>query len=121
MSNEPRELAAEELWDPCALEGLDFETTEALPDAVTIIGQKRAVQAIDFGVGIASHGFNIYALGAAGTGRATTIDAFLDRVETSQCPAIGFMLTISPIQTAQMPSHSPRAQPSTSAATWRNS
>jgi lon-related putative ATP-dependent protease len=80
MSSKPRELAPEELWNPCTLESLDFETTETLPDAVTIIGQKRAVKAIDFGVGIASHGFNIYALGAAGTGRATTIDAFLERV-----------------------------------------
>jgi lon-related putative ATP-dependent protease len=80
MTNKPRELATEELWNPATLEGFDFETTEALPEAVTIIGQPRAVQAIDFGVGIASFGFNIYALGAAGTGRATTIDAFLERV-----------------------------------------
>jgi len=47
---------------------------------VTIIGQERAVQAIDFGVGISSVGFNIYVLGDTGTGRSTTIRTFLDRI-----------------------------------------
>ena len=82
--NEPRELAADELWNPCDAALFDFETTAALPGEVSIIGQERAVQAIDFGVGIASFGFNIYALGYTGTGRATTIRTFLDRVAAEQ-------------------------------------
>lgn len=84
MSDKAIELTADELWKPCDLEGLDFETTAALPDAVTIIGQDRAVQAIDFGVSIASFGFHVYALGATGTGRATTIDTFLQRIAADQ-------------------------------------
>jgi lon-related putative ATP-dependent protease len=80
MSDKPRELEVSELWNPCKLEGMDFETTASLPGEVTIIGQDRAVQAIDFGVGITSFGFNIYALGYTGTGRATTIHTFLERM-----------------------------------------
>ncbi len=84
MSEQPQELASGELWKPCDVTGLDFETTASLPGEVSIIGQDRAVQAIDFGVGIASFGFNIYALGSTGTGRATTIHTLLDRVAASQ-------------------------------------
>ena len=79
-----RELTADDLWNPCDLGVLDFESTASLPGDVPIIGQERAMQAIDFGVDIASFGFNIYALGSPGTGRATTIHAFLDRFAVDQ-------------------------------------
>ncbi len=35
------------------------------------------MQAIEFGVGMKSHGYNIYALGPGGTGRSTSIKDFL--------------------------------------------
>ncbi len=78
MSDKPRELSADELWAPCDPTMFEFETTDNLPGKVMVIGQERAVQAIDFGVGIASFGFNVYALGQPGTGRTTTIRTFLD-------------------------------------------
>jgi len=84
MSDKPKELTADELWNPCDPASLDFETTESLPGEVAIIGQDRAVQAIDFGMGIASFGFNVYALGYTGTGRSTTIRTFLDRIAAEQ-------------------------------------
>jgi lon-related putative ATP-dependent protease len=80
MARKDQELGVDALWNPCDLEGLDFGTTASLPGEVTIIGQDRAVEAIDFGVGIASFGFNIYALGYTGTGRATTIHTFLNEI-----------------------------------------
>jgi lon-related putative ATP-dependent protease len=84
MSGKPRELTAGELWQPCDTSLFDFETTESLPGEITIIGQQRAIQAIEFGVGIASFGFNVYALGTTGTGRTTTIHTFLNRVAVEQ-------------------------------------
>ena len=84
MNATPRELAADELWHACDPTRFDFETTESLPGDVVIIGQDRAVQAIDFGVGIASFGFNIYALGSTGTGRTTTLRTFLERIAVNQ-------------------------------------
>jgi lon-related putative ATP-dependent protease len=84
MSDKPRELTATELWNACDPSQFDFETTESLPEKISIIGQKRAVQAIDFGMGIASFGFNVYALGSTGTGRTTTIRTFLDRIASDE-------------------------------------
>ncbi len=84
MSKRPRELTTDELWNPCDPADFDFETTEALPGEIVIIGQERAVQAIDFGVGIASFGFNVYALGYTGTGRTTTLRTFLDNIAADQ-------------------------------------
>jgi predicted ATP-dependent protease len=78
MSKRPHELSAAEVWNPCDLDVFDFDATDALPPEVSIIGQERAVRAIEFGVGIASSGFNVYALGQTGTGRSTTIRALLD-------------------------------------------
>ena len=84
MSKRPRELAAKELWNTCEPSQFDFESTKSLPEKISIIGQQRAVQAIDFGMGIASHGFNVYALGSTGTGRTTTIRTFLDRIAAAE-------------------------------------
>jgi lon-related putative ATP-dependent protease len=84
MNNEPRELTAAELWKACDPSQFDFESTESLPEKISIIGQQRAVQAIDFGMGIASYGFNVYALGNTGTGRTTTIRTFLDRIASDE-------------------------------------
>jgi lon-related putative ATP-dependent protease len=84
MSDKPKELTADQLWSPCDPATFDFETTDALPGEIVIIGQERAVDAIDFGVGIASFGFNVYALGYTGTGRNTTLRTFLNRVAAGQ-------------------------------------
>ncbi|MCJ7796280.1 MAG: AAA family ATPase, partial [Thermoleophilia bacterium] len=50
-----------------------------LPELVEIIGQARAVTSVDFGIGIRSEGYNIYALGPEGTGKTTTVTRFLER------------------------------------------
>jgi lon-related putative ATP-dependent protease len=74
-----RELQENELWNRCDPSIFEFETTASLPGDVTIIGQDRAVESIAFGIEIDAAGFNIYALGASGTGRATTIRSLLER------------------------------------------
>ena len=79
MTGQARELAAEELTFVCDASQYEFETTDALPDLLTIIGQERAVRAIDFGIQIPTYGFNIYVMGAAGSGRSTTVMGFLNR------------------------------------------
>jgi lon-related putative ATP-dependent protease len=84
MKHTPRELTSDEVRNPCDPGLFGFETTDSLPADLSIIGQQRAVQAIDFGVNIAAFGFNIYALGFAGTGRTTTIHTFLNQVAAGQ-------------------------------------
>ena len=63
------ELLPEQVYRVCDPAGFAFATTADLPALVEIIGQERAVTSVDFGVGIRSDGYNIYALGPTGTGQ----------------------------------------------------
>lgn len=64
-----------------------FETTAELPVTMDIIGQPRGTRAIEFGIGIQSHGYNIFVLGEPGTGRFTTLRRFLEkRTQNEQTP-----------------------------------
>jgi lon-related putative ATP-dependent protease len=57
----------------------DFDTTASLPNLQEVLGQPRAVAALEFGVGMASHGFNLFALGLPGSGKTTLIREYLER------------------------------------------
>jgi hypothetical protein len=72
-------LEADQLRRTCDLDKFSFKTTEELTVEQTIIGQSRGVQAIEFGIDIEAPGFNIFALGPTGTGRATAIQRFLEK------------------------------------------
>ncbi len=71
------ELSPEQLRRACDAAGFSFQTTAELPQKFDIIGQPRGTQAIEFGIGMDSPGYNIYVLGESGTGRATAIERFL--------------------------------------------
>src|SRR5918997_829783 len=62
--------------DPAAL---PFDTTAEVEPLRGTIGQDRALDAIDFGVEIATPGYNLYLAGAAGSGRESTILDYLER------------------------------------------
>ncbi len=79
-----QELTAEEVRRVCDPESFDFETTDDLPTLSQIIGQPRVVEALDFGVSMASHGFNVYALGLPGSGKTTLVTRFLRQRATEQ-------------------------------------
>lgn len=72
-----RKLKVEELTSHCSTDVFGFNSTEELPDTKAIIGQDRALKALEFGLTIDSRGFNIYALGENGTGKSTTIKKLL--------------------------------------------
>ena len=71
------ELEPKDLRRACDPSEFDFECTSELSALEETIGQDRALRAIEFGVGIKSHGYNIYALGPIGTGKTTFIRNFL--------------------------------------------
>lgn len=83
MSHQP--LDAGQLFTPCAVETLAFNTTEELEDVDIILGQERALDAVRFGVGIRAGGYNIYALGPAGTGKLTAIKEIIKQ-EAARLP-----------------------------------
>jgi len=72
-------LKAEQLRQICDPSQFDFETTAELEDLNEIVGQERAVEAIQFGIGIQREGYNLFALGPSGTGKRTTTRQFLDQ------------------------------------------
>ena len=63
---------------------IPFETTEELSPEEIIIGQKRALRAIDFGLSIQDQGYNIYLSGTPGTGKSTIIKSMIARVAKTQ-------------------------------------
>ena len=74
------ELFAESLRNVCDHSLLVFETTGDLSPLPSIIGQERAVRSLEFGLDIEERGFNIFAAGPSGTGKATAISAFLEEL-----------------------------------------
>ena len=74
------EVPAERLRRICDPSSLGFSTTEGLKPVEGIIGQARAIRALQFGLAIQEHGFNIYVAGLPGTGRTTAVKAFLEEL-----------------------------------------
>lgn len=70
-------LRPEELILSCDPSAFSFKTTAELPSLREIIGQERALKAIDFGLGIRNTNYNIFVLGETGTGKHTTVMNFI--------------------------------------------
>jgi len=77
-------LPARHLYRHCDLEGLAFTTVEELPDPPGLVGQERAVEAVQFSIGIRRKGFNLFALGPSGTGKHTLVRELLERQAASE-------------------------------------
>ncbi len=74
------ELPAERLRRSCDPQVLACDTSQEMRPLEAIIGQERALRALQFGLAIQEHGFNIYVAGYPGTGRTTTVERFLEQV-----------------------------------------
>lgn len=72
------ELQVNDLYQHCDPDNWQFITTADLETLPTIIGQDRALSAIDFGVNIDAEGYNLFIMGPAGVGKYTMIKRFLD-------------------------------------------
>jgi lon-related putative ATP-dependent protease len=84
MTLNPRELPSTELrarFDP---EQFQFTTTEDLSPQDAVIGQERAVRAMDFGLHFHDQGYNIYVSGVPGTGKNTIVKSMIKRVAETQ-------------------------------------
>ena len=84
MSTTPHALTPQDLISRSDPGSFDFETTDDLPLLSDFIGQKRAMRAVDFGAGIAGHGFNIYALGLPGSGKTTLTRKYLEQIAADE-------------------------------------
>ncbi|GEM_PF-5558228 len=66
-------LSVDKLYNYCDLKIFDFNTTDELEDLDEIIGQRRALKAISFGIGIKKEGYNLYAMGKLGSGKHAVV------------------------------------------------
>ena len=62
--------------DPASL---PFETTADVAALSAVIGQPRAIDAIEFGLAVNAQGYNLFVAGAPGSGRESTIRTYLER------------------------------------------
>lgn len=66
---------------------LRFNTTADLALSKEVIGQERAMRAIDVGLRIGTRGFNIFAVGEPGSGKTSTLERILkDRAKSEPVP-----------------------------------
>jgi lon-related putative ATP-dependent protease len=73
----PQPLDASELRRVVNPATLGFKTTEELKPISGLIGQDRALKAIQFGTSIKSHDFNIFVLGPPASGKSTAVKTHL--------------------------------------------
>lgn len=66
-------LSVDILATICRAEDLPLASTEEIPDLETILGQQRALQAIQFGLGTERHGYNRFVLGSSGIGKHSAV------------------------------------------------
>ncbi len=72
------QLKAMDLYQHTDPEQFAFKTTAELEDLKGVVGQARAVDAIQFGIGLVQDGYNIFALGPPGTGKQSFLTQFFE-------------------------------------------
>jgi lon-related putative ATP-dependent protease len=81
-----KELAPQELYRRVDPDRFGFATTDEVEPLDEVLGQPRAVAAAEFGIGIERQGFNLFAMGPAGTGRHSIARQFLDAAAARRPP-----------------------------------
>jgi hypothetical protein len=75
----PKPLTAEQVLRRCRLAELGFETTADVEPLAGIMGQSRALKALEFGSRMDGDGCNIYVLGTPGSQRHEVVSHFLQQ------------------------------------------
>lgn len=73
-------LPPESLRTSCDPDIFGCEDSEGIEPLQSIIGQAKALKALQFGLGIGNKGFNIYVSGAPGTGKKTAVKRYLHEI-----------------------------------------
>lgn len=73
-----QELPPASLRRVCDPSSFAFDVTDDLPFEPGIIGQDRAVEAIQFGLDITSPGFNVFVMGPTGSGRRSILKRIVE-------------------------------------------
>jgi len=73
----PQALLPDQLTMRCDRETLSFDTTDDLPALQDVIGQPRAIHALELGSEVTGVGYNIFVIGLPDSGRTTLTREFL--------------------------------------------
>ena len=79
VSGNIRELSADRLTKSCDPSSLSFANTNELPDLQNVIGQPRALRALELGSQVSGPGYNIFVFGQPSSGRTTLTQEYLIR------------------------------------------
>lgn len=85
---------------------LKFRSTKEVPHLDHIVGQPRALKALEIGAALrGSRGYNIFVTGLSGTGRSTTVKQMLEKSQNKgNCPDLFDYCYINNFQDEQKPS-----------------
>ena len=86
------ELEPCDLRTICDPKTFAFKSTARLAPLEGVIGQERAVQAIDFGLNMKSPGYNIFVTGPEGTGKTTIVDQIVTSHAKREKPSQGWVM-----------------------------
>jgi lon-related putative ATP-dependent protease len=78
------ELTPDKAYKICESDDIGCDSSQELTALETIVGQDRAIRAMQFGLGIKKKGFNIYVSGMPGTGRTTAVRKYLEEIAASK-------------------------------------
>jgi len=81
--DEVKELSAQECSERCPYVMFDCKSSADLPPLEGIIGQDRAVRALQYGLKMKDSGFNIFISGVPGTGRRTSVVNYIKELTRS--------------------------------------
>jgi lon-related putative ATP-dependent protease len=79
-----RRVSAEQVRWECPPDALPFSTTAEIPPGDSIVGQERAVRALDFGLSVPQPGYNVFVSGPPGTGRTTYAQSKVTQVAATR-------------------------------------
>ncbi len=103
---EPVPLTAEQVAWRCDPASLGFETTEEVPPLQGLIGQARALDALELGLQLKAPGYNVYVGGPTGSGRASTVRREAERIAKGRqtpldyCYIHNFLIPYRPLSVA---------------------
>ncbi len=84
LANGQGALDPAELRRTVDAKALGFRTTDDLEPISGLIGQDRALRAIEFGANMKSHDFNMFVLGPPASGKTTAVTAYLAKKAAEQ-------------------------------------
>ena len=80
---EPKALTPDQLYHRCDLSSLGITSTNDLPPEFSALGQTRAMDAIQFAVGMPHPGYNLFVSGPTGVGRRELVSRHIRTLAAS--------------------------------------